>query len=83
MKCFKCGKQGHKKWECMRKNTREEVALPQNVWRKIKEHCEAKGLPPREARISMEEWTMRWEVVTLVECRGCNYKGMKTQENQG
>jgi len=26
---------------------------------------------------------MRWEVVTLVECRGCNYKGTKTQENRG
>jgi len=23
----------------------------------------------------------KWEVVTLVECRGCNYKGTKTQEN--
>jgi len=33
--------------------------------------------------MSMEGWTMRWEVVTLVECRGCDYKGMKTEENWG
>ena len=33
--------------------------------------------------MSMEGWRMRWEVVTLVECRGCDYKGMKTQEDQG
>jgi len=26
---------------------------------------------------------MRWEVVTFVECRGCEYKGTKTQENKG
>jgi len=24
----------------------------------------------------------RQEVVTLIECRGCDYKGTKTQENQ-
>ena len=26
---------------------------------------------------------MKWEVVTLVEYRGYNYKGMKTVENRG
>ena len=31
----------------------------------------------------MEGWTTKWEVVTLMECRGCDYKGTKTQENQG
>jgi len=82
VKCFRCGKQGHKKWECRRKNDREEVILPQNIWRRIREHCRAKGLPPRGARMSMEGWVTKWEVVTLVECRGCNYKGMKTKENQ-
>jgi len=83
--CFGCGKKGHKKWECPQKKERrrEEVALPQKVWGKIKEHCEAKGLPPRGVVMSMKGWTMRWEVVTLVECRGCDYKRMKTQENQG
>ena len=50
---------------------------------KIKKYCGAKGLPPRGAVMSMEGWRMRWEVVTLVECRGCDYKGMKTQENRG
>jgi len=31
----------------------------------------------------MEGWVTGREVVTFVECRGCNYKGTKTQENQG
>jgi len=30
----------------------------------------------------MEGWTMRWEVITLIECRGYDYKGTKTQENK-
>jgi len=68
------------------KRKREEGrrdSTPQKVWRKIKEHCGVKGLPPRGAVMSMKGWTTRWEVVTLVECRGCDYKRMKTQENQG
>ena len=56
---------------------------PQNIWKKVKEHCGAKALPLRGVRMSMEGWTMRQEVVMLVECRGCNYKGTKMQENQG
>jgi len=31
----------------------------------------------------MEGWTTRGEVVMLVECRGCNYKGTKIQKNRG
>ena len=83
--CFGCGKKEHKKWECPQKNKRrrEEVALLQKVWGKIKEHCGAKGLLPRGVVMSMEGWMTRWEVVTLVECRRYDYKGMKTQENQG
>jgi len=41
-----------------------------------------KRLPPRGVVMSMEGWTTQWEVVTLVECRGYDYKGMKMQENQ-
>ena len=83
--CFRYGKEGHKKWECPKRNKRrkKEVAPPQKVWEKIKQHCEAKGLPPRGAVMSMEGWIMQWEVVTLVECGGCNYKGTKTQKNRG
>jgi len=33
--------------------------------------------------MSIEGWMMRWEVVTLVECRGCDYKRTKTQKNKG
>jgi len=33
--------------------------------------------------MSIEEWTMKWEVLTLVEYRGCDYKGTKTQKNRG
>jgi len=84
VKCFGCGKEGHKKWECPRKEERsksEEVAPPREVWEKVKLHSRAKGLPPRGARMSMEGWTTQKEVVTFVECRGCDYKGTKTQEN--
>ena len=31
----------------------------------------------------MEGWTTPREVVTFVECRGCDYKGTKMEENQG
>jgi len=86
VKCFGCGKEGHKKWECPRKRERgreEEKALPCEVWEKVKKHSGARGLPPRGAAMCMEGWTTPREVVTFVECRGCDYKGMKTEENQG
>ena len=31
----------------------------------------------------MEGWTTPREVVTFVECKGCDYKGTKTEENRG
>jgi len=70
VKCFGCGKEGHKKWECPRKreSEREEAAPPRDVWEKVKLHSHAKGLPPRGARMSMEEWMTQREVVTFVEC---------------
>ena len=86
VKCFGCGKEGHKKWECPRKKERsrsEEAAPSKEVWEKVKLHSGAKGLPPRGAKMSMEGWVTRREVVTFVECHGCNYKGTKTQKNQG
>ena len=56
VKCFGCGKEGHKKWECPRKreSKKEEAAPPRDVWEKVKLHSRAKGLPPRGARMSME-----------------------------
>ena len=85
VKCFGCGEKGHKKWECLniKKRKQEEVAPPQKVWEKVKEHSRTRGLPPRRAAMCMEGWTTPREVVMFVECRGCNYKGMKTEENQG
>ena len=86
MKCFGCGEEGHKKWECPRKKERnksEEAAPPREVWKRVKLHSCAKGLPPRGAKMSMEGWTTQREVVTFVECRGCDYKGTKTQKNWG
>jgi len=85
VKCFGCGRKGHKKWECSmkKKSEREEVVPPREVWEKVKLHSRTKGLPPRGAQMSMEGWTTQREVVTFVECRGCDYKGTKTQENQG
>jgi len=82
-RCFGCGEKRHKKWECLRKRKQEEAMPLCEVWEKVKEHSRAKGLPPRGARMSMERWTMQKEVVTFVECRGCDYKGTKTQENHG
>jgi len=52
------------------------------VWKKVKEHSRARGLPPRGVAMYMEGWTTPREVVMFVECRGCNYKGTKTEENQ-
>jgi len=86
VKCFGCRRKGHKKWECSKKNERsrkEEVAPQQAIWEKVKRHSRAKELPPRGAAMCMEGWTTPREVVTFVECRGCNYKGTKTEENQG
>jgi len=81
--CFQCREEGHKKWECPKgnKKRREEAAPLREVWRKIREHCGAKELPPRGAVMSIEGWMMKWKVVTLVECRRYDYKGTKTQEN--
>ena len=86
VKCFGCEKEGHKKWECPKKNERsrkKKTAPPCKVWQKVKEHSGARGLPPRGAAMCMEGWMTPREVVTFVECRGCDYKGTKTQENQG
>ena len=85
VKCFGCGQEGHKKRECLQKKERrkEEVAPPRAVWKKVKRHSGAKGLPPRGVAMCMEGWTTPREVVTFVEYRGCNYKGTKTEENQG
>ena len=51
VKCFQYEKEGHKKWECPeeKEKRREEMAPPQEVWEKVKEHCGAKGLPLRGA----------------------------------
>jgi len=37
IRCFRCDEQGHKKWECPKKNERkrEEVAPLPNVWKKV------------------------------------------------
>jgi len=84
-RCFKYGKQGHKKWECpLKKESRkEEVAPPRAVWEKVKRHSGAKGLPPRGMAMCMEGWTTPREVVTFMECRGYDYKGTKTEKNRG
>ena len=84
-RCFKYGKQGHKKWECpLKKESRkEEVAPPRAVWEKVKRHSGAKGLPPRGTAMCMEGWTTPREVVTFMECRGYDYKGTKTEKNRG
>jgi len=83
VKCFWCGKEGHKKWECPKgkEKKREEEAPPCEVWKRVKEHSGVRGLPPRGVAMCIEGWMTPREVVTFVECRGCDYKGTKTQEN--
>jgi len=86
VKCFGCGEEGYKKWECPRKKERsksEGTTPPREIWKRVKLHSGTKGLPPRGAKMSMEGWMMQREVVTFVECCGCDYKGTKTQENRG
>jgi len=86
VKCFGCGEVGHKKWECRKRKEerkREDMTPPCEVWEKVKKHSGARGLPPRRAAICMEGWMTPREVITFVECRGCDYKGMKTEENRG
>jgi len=86
VKCFGCREVGHKKWECQKRKERrkrEEMAPPRKVWEKVKKHSGARGLPPRGAAMCMEGWTTPREIIMFVECRGCNYKGTKTEENQG
>ena len=34
---------------------REEMAPPREVWKKVKLHSGTKGLPPKGARMSIEE----------------------------
>jgi len=56
VRCFKYGEKEHKKWECpkTKERKRKEVVPPQGVWEKVKEHYGTKGLPPREAAMSMK-----------------------------
>jgi len=83
VQCFKCGKEGHKKWECPKMKEERRKKQRKQMWKEMKEHCGARGLFPRGAVMSMERWMMWREVVTFVKCRGCDYKGIKTQENRG
>ena len=66
-----------------KKEGKKETAPLCEVWEKVKKHSGARGLPPREAAICMEGWLTPREVVTFVKCRGCDYKGTKTEENWG
>jgi len=56
IQCFKCGEEGHKKWECPKmrdtKRKKEEAPAPE-VWRKVQEHSRTKRLSPRGAAMSM------------------------------
>ena len=85
VRCFGCGEEGHRKWKCLRRKERrrkKEVVPPHEVWEKVKKHSRARGLFSRGAAMCMKGWTTPREVVTFVECRGCNYKGTKIEENQ-
>jgi len=40
-------------------------------------------MPLRSAALEQRGWTTKWKVVMFVKYRGYDYKGTKTQENQG
>jgi len=61
----------------------QKERLAHSLWRKVQEHSGTWGMPPRSATLEQREWMTKWEVVTFVECGGCNYKGTKTYKNQG
>ena len=61
----------------------QERRLAHSLWRKVQEYSGAWGMPPRSTVLEQKGWTTKWEVVTFVECRGCNYKGTKIHESQG
>ena len=65
VKCFGCGGEGYKKWECLQKKERkrvEEKAPPREVWEKVKKHSGARGLPPRGAAMCMEGCVMNRQI---------------------
>jgi len=41
------------------------------------------GMLLRSTTLEKRGWKMKWEVVTLVEYSEYDYKGTKTEENQG
>jgi len=37
----------------------------------------------RSTALEQRGWTTKWKVIMFVEYRGCDYKGTRTQKNQG
>ena len=53
------------------------------LWRKVQKYSSVQDMPLRSVALEERGWKTRQEVVTFVEYSGCNYKGTKTEENQG
>ena len=65
---------------CKRCSKRKDQHIPYG------ERCKstaAHEIYPQEAQHWSRGWTTKWEVVMFAECGGYNYKGTKTQKNQG
>jgi len=56
VRCFGYREKRHKKWKCpkIKERKREKAAPLWKVWKKMKEHCRTKELPPRGAIMSIE-----------------------------
>ena len=61
----------------------QEEKLACSLWRKVQEHSGTWEMPPRSVTLEWKGWMTKWEVVTFVECRGCDYKGTNIHKNQG
>jgi len=64
------------------KAQQEEKRLVCPLWKKAQKYSGIWGMPLRGTALEEKGWKTKWEVVTFVECGGCNYKGTKTEENQ-
>ena len=55
--------------------------LAYSLWRKMQEHSSVQGMPLKDTALEERGWKTKKEIVMFVECRRCEYKGTKTEEN--
>ena len=63
-------------------NAQQEIRLVHSLQRKVQEHSSTWSMPLKDIALEQRGWETKKEIVTFVECRGCEYKSTKTEENQ-